>query len=205
MLCPKCNTEINDGSKFCLECGLNIEEYNRKNISEDKQICSNCGKEIDKTAKFCNYCGYNLQTEQETQNTKRGTNWIIIIICSIIGFLILKAVVLNIADKASNPPPQESYDYSGHTSIQYASIDITSDRLISQGYGMYEINGVIKNNSNSTCFAPYVNITTYDSSGNIVTQLSPVYINSLAPGESYRFEFHDMNISRYKIKSYGCR
>lgn len=44
--CIKCNHEINQGAKFCPECGA----------SQDAS-CSNCGKKLEPGAKFCPDCG----------------------------------------------------------------------------------------------------------------------------------------------------
>lgn len=45
-ICVKCNSEINPGTKFCPECGASQE-----------LVCSNCGKKLTAGAKFCPDCG----------------------------------------------------------------------------------------------------------------------------------------------------
>jgi len=49
MKCPKCQTEILEGAKFCSECGSKLE------IS-----CSECGKINPLRSKFCIECGHSL-------------------------------------------------------------------------------------------------------------------------------------------------
>ena len=46
MKCPKCHSINPEDSKFCLECGTEME-----------QICNHCGKSLPLRAKFCNECG----------------------------------------------------------------------------------------------------------------------------------------------------
>ncbi|NWG01962.1 MAG: AAA family ATPase [Syntrophaceae bacterium] len=49
MKCPKCQTEILEGAKFCSECGSKLEI-----------ACSSCGKINPLGSKFCIECGYSL-------------------------------------------------------------------------------------------------------------------------------------------------
>ncbi|UCF86253.1 MAG: zinc-ribbon domain-containing protein, partial [Desulfobacteraceae bacterium] len=55
MKCPKCQFEIPEGSKFCLECGHQIELR-----------CPSCSKTLPIDAKFCYECGYKLSLPSET-------------------------------------------------------------------------------------------------------------------------------------------
>ena len=52
--CPNCNSEVPEGSKFCLECGTKIEI-----LGENEVICPACGKKTQK-GKFCMECGASL-------------------------------------------------------------------------------------------------------------------------------------------------
>ncbi|MBQ9355767.1 MAG: zinc ribbon domain-containing protein [Prevotella sp.] len=55
MKCFKCNAEIPDGSKFCMECGAKQEVL---------QKCPSCGTEgLPLEAKFCPNCGKELKQE----------------------------------------------------------------------------------------------------------------------------------------------
>ncbi len=45
--CPECGHELQEGSKFCMNCGAKIEEIK----------CKNCGAKLDAGAKFCPECG----------------------------------------------------------------------------------------------------------------------------------------------------
>lgn len=54
IVCPNCNSEVPENSKFCLECGTKIELLNENEI-----LCPACGKKTAK-GKFCMECGASL-------------------------------------------------------------------------------------------------------------------------------------------------
>lgn len=54
IVCPNCNSEVPENSRFCLECGTKIELLN-----ENEVICPACGKKTNK-GKFCMECGASL-------------------------------------------------------------------------------------------------------------------------------------------------
>ena len=54
IVCPNCNSEVPEHSKFCLECGTKIEI-----LAENEMICPACGKKTNK-GKFCMECGASL-------------------------------------------------------------------------------------------------------------------------------------------------
>ena len=54
IICPNCNSEVPENSKFCLECGSKIEI-----ITENEMSCPSCGKKTSK-GKFCMECGAAL-------------------------------------------------------------------------------------------------------------------------------------------------
>jgi len=49
ILCPKCNAQNPQGTKFCGSCGAPL--------TADTMACPNCGKPMPKTSKFCPECG----------------------------------------------------------------------------------------------------------------------------------------------------
>ena len=53
MKCPKCQYEIPEGSRFCNECGSQLEI-----------TCPKCGKANPPGSKFCNGCGQKLEKEE---------------------------------------------------------------------------------------------------------------------------------------------
>jgi len=53
MICSKCNSEIPDGSKFCLQCGQKVN---------DVLFCMNCGEKLPQNAKFCLKCGKGINS-----------------------------------------------------------------------------------------------------------------------------------------------
>lgn len=62
MFCKNCGNNVNEGSKFCRECGTEI-------ISEPKipknNTCPKCGNWLNEGAMFCNNCGYQTGGFQE--------------------------------------------------------------------------------------------------------------------------------------------
>jgi len=50
-ICSKCNSQIPNGSKFCLECGQKVN---------DVLHCMNCGEKLPPSAKFCLSCGKKI-------------------------------------------------------------------------------------------------------------------------------------------------
>ena len=52
MICSKCNCEIPDNSKFCINCGATVSAP-----ADIKKFCENCGLELPKGARFCAVCG----------------------------------------------------------------------------------------------------------------------------------------------------
>jgi len=53
MKCPKCSTEIADGSKFCVHCGNKIEAESAQKM----RFCTSCGEKLKPGIKFCTKCG----------------------------------------------------------------------------------------------------------------------------------------------------
>ena len=54
--CNKCGAEVKNGQKFCLQCGLKVEEPRKITT------CPSCGIETTGKQKFCLQCGKNLKT-----------------------------------------------------------------------------------------------------------------------------------------------
>ena len=57
MICPNCNHNNPEGSKYCEECGTKLPE--------PKKVCPSCGTVLSGSPKFCSECGYKLGTGQK--------------------------------------------------------------------------------------------------------------------------------------------
>lgn len=70
--CQKCGSEVEDGAKFCRNCGSEIvpEEIN---VSGTK-FCANCGFEMDKNTRFCPECGTSTDGVPQVVNTSAVGN-----------------------------------------------------------------------------------------------------------------------------------
>ncbi len=58
--CSVCGTEIEDGQKFCFECGAPVPQTKK---------CIKCGAEIALKMKFCPECGTNQNGKANAENT----------------------------------------------------------------------------------------------------------------------------------------
>jgi len=62
VVCGYCNYRNNSESKFCRECGkeLNVKVYCSTNYSQKK--CTNCGTDISHGKAFCRVCGTRVDS-----------------------------------------------------------------------------------------------------------------------------------------------
>lgn len=207
MQCPKCSLEISEDSKFCPNCGVNIFEYNESLRAEKYINCPKCKKQIEKGTKFCKHCGVDIENENKLIAEKsevEANDWggicghvILAIIISL--FVILLAVILNENNNLQNSNSQQNT----YTPPQ-PTIEVINDRMVNMGYGVQEIQGIVKNTSDTTCFDPYVEIYTFDSAGNRVGEHPVPILNALDVGESYKFTIHVMGATRYEVRSCRC-
>ncbi len=77
--CPKCQANISNTAKFCMECGCNIKKYEEEHAQPKARFCPECGTEISKGA-FCPECGYsignNLNNEVTSATDAFGDDWL---------------------------------------------------------------------------------------------------------------------------------
>lgn len=80
-ICPSCKTKLEGNSKFCPECGANLEEFRKaeelrsaeeahiaeefKKVQGEKRFCINCGVELETDMFFCPECGTKIELVME--------------------------------------------------------------------------------------------------------------------------------------------
>lgn len=72
--CQNCDCEVDDGAKFCKNCGSEIvleEEIDETGT----KFCSNCGFEMPKATKFCPECGN--PTDASPKIVNNGANSVV--------------------------------------------------------------------------------------------------------------------------------
>ena len=55
VICPNCRQQVPSASRFCPNCGSNIQ------APAQKKFCPNCGTEVASGAKFCSNCGTKIE------------------------------------------------------------------------------------------------------------------------------------------------
>lgn len=112
MKCPNCNKELEDGARFCDECGApipdpvqeqTVQEQTAEQQAETQQpeaqqpesmFCPNCGKPLPAGALFCGDCGANLGPAGQPDGKKKKSSALIggIIAACAAGVLVLVGV-----------------------------------------------------------------------------------------------------------------
>lgn len=60
MKCNHCNVELENGARFCHNCGNSIE-----GLSQPKATCNQCGGELKESENFCSNCGAPVREVQQ--------------------------------------------------------------------------------------------------------------------------------------------
>ena len=101
--CQNCGTELEDGAKFCKNCGSQIIEKQDENKEDTKfKICDNCGFKVDEDIKFCPKCGSKVTEKQDADSTAQEFKF-----CANCGFKMDKNTKFcpNCGSSPDNPQP----------------------------------------------------------------------------------------------------
>ncbi len=63
IVCPKCNKQLEEGTKFCDGCGSPIQEA-------ATVFCPNCGNPTSSEFEYCQRCGFSIATKPTPAKTK---------------------------------------------------------------------------------------------------------------------------------------
>ncbi len=70
ILCPRCQKENVNGTKYCYNCGLKLPESHITDINREN-LCPNCRTPNPLTARFCMHCGEELNRLREKETHKK--------------------------------------------------------------------------------------------------------------------------------------
>ena len=75
--CPKCQANISDTAKFCMQCGYNIKKYEEEHTQPKTVFCPECGTKIS-GGSFCPECGFNINGTSSFSNDidSFGDDWL---------------------------------------------------------------------------------------------------------------------------------
>ncbi|WP_458405433.1 zinc-ribbon domain-containing protein [Methanobrevibacter sp.] len=62
--CKDCGCEMEDGAKFCKNCGSEIIPEVEESEDNTAKVCPNCGSEVNDGVKFCPDCGSEIEVEE---------------------------------------------------------------------------------------------------------------------------------------------
>lgn len=68
VICQNCGDEMDDGAKFCRNCGSEIIPEEEISVESSKKVCPSCGIEVDEGMKFCKNCGAEINPEHDEVN-----------------------------------------------------------------------------------------------------------------------------------------
>lgn len=86
--CQNCGCELEDGAKFCRNCGTEIVVEETSNESNTR-FCSNCGFEMPKATRFCPECGTSAEGDRKVQPTVAANSDKSPILAAILSFFII--------------------------------------------------------------------------------------------------------------------
>ena len=72
--CTECGNDVEDGAKFCKNCGAEIVVEEEPQETKEYQFCSNCGFKMDANIKFCPECGASTSGVPQPANATAVAN-----------------------------------------------------------------------------------------------------------------------------------
>lgn len=71
--CQSCGSEVDEGAKFCKNCGSEVIIEEENIDDSETKFCANCGFEMPKSTKFCPECGTATDSVPQVVNNANNS------------------------------------------------------------------------------------------------------------------------------------
>ena len=219
MLCPNCNKEIDNDSRFCRHCGVEF-------IDEEETVIEI--SQYDENSDITEESEMIQQTEEKPEGVKKNkkttkiqlfiTLLVLIIVGAVLSVAAIKTEMFSITkETVTDAEGEKIRPGRGTTEMSVKDVDgtlrtINTDRSLLSAENILEEYTAVMNNLKTQApafsFVRYQNLPTeyqnVGSAANFVLPIIEKYVTSKTASEETKYEKGNANILPLPESSYGC-